>query len=1054
MRKSLLTLLLVLLAITNMAFAQERVVTGTVTQKSDGASIPGATISVKGTRTATVTNQNGKFSIRVSSPNAVLVVSFVGMIRTEITVGNQYTVDVEMVSEVTSLDEVIVVAYGTSTKKSFTGSAVSIGSKQLTLKPITNITKALEGVAPGIQVSSASGQPGAGPTIRVRGFGSVNYSGDPLFVVDGAPFSGTLANINPDDIESVSVLKDAASTALYGNKAAYGVVVVTTKKGNKDRNQIQVKIAQGFSSRAVKEYDRVSRDQYYPLMWESYRNSLINSTSPVPVDIANQLATGLLPLNSSGLQVYNGKTYSSIKQLLGMNPYNVANNAIVGIDGKLNPNAKFLYPNDLGWESALSRLGKRGDYGVSYSGGGPKSDYFVSLSYLNEKGFVIKSDYERVTGRVNINANPVNWFKTGLNLSGTLTTSNVAADASSTGFVNPFFFSRNMGPIYPIYMHNTNGDFLWDQAGNKQYDLGASRSIYPGRHVIAETNFNDNLYKRNSWTGKTFGEISFTKDLKFTTNLSVEIGNYNAAPYDNRIVGDGATAGRASRTNSLSTTFNVQELLNYNKSFGDHSFEFLAGHENMSYLYNYLYGFRQGQIADGNTELVNFTTTNSLTSTTDTYKKEGYLSRLSYNYKNRYYASASYRYDGSSKFAQKVRWGNFWSVGGSWRVSQEPFMKGVKPIEDLKVRGSYGTVGSDNDISYYVYQKLYALGVNNAGEAGLQQSGLGNLDILWETNTQLDLGLDFTLFKRITGSFDYYEKQSKNLLFTVPLPLSSGITSQDRNVGTMSNSGFELELKTDITKGNDFKWNIDVNLSTVKNVIKRLPFVEQINGTKKLMVGHSMYDYWLREYMGVDPADGSALYRATTFIATNSKIMGKDTVTNDANNARYHYAGTAIPKLYGSLTSNFAYKNFDLTVMLSFQLGGKIYDAAYAALMSAGSYGNALSTDMLTRWQKPGDITNVPRLDAGKTSQFGAASDRWLTSGTYFNLKTINFGYNMPLSLVKKWQMQNVRLYLSGDNLFLKASRQGLNPTQAFSGVTSNAYVPARIVTVGINVTL
>jgi TonB-linked SusC/RagA family outer membrane protein len=780
---------------------------------------------------------------------------------------------------------------------------------------------------------------------------------------------------------------------------------------------------------------------------------LINSTTPVPADIAAQLASGVYPLTGSA-QVYAGKTYSNIKQLLGMNPYNVADNAIVGIDGKLNPAAKFLYPADLGWEKGLSRVGKRGDYGVSFSGGGPKNDYFVSMGYVNEKGFVIKSDYERITGRININANPINWFKTGLNLSGTVTTSNVAADGSSTGFVNPFFFSRNIGPIYPIYMHNTNGDFLWDANGNKQYDLGNTRTIYPGRHVIAETNFNDNLFKRNAWTGKTFGEITITKDLKFTNTLSVEINNYDGSTLDNKIVGDGAPGGRASKTTTLSTTFNINQILNYNKSIGKHNFEAMAGHENYSYVYNYLYGFRTGQIADGNTELVNFTTTSSLTSYTDKYTKEGYFGQVSYNFDNKYYAKASYRHDGSSKFQEKVRWGNFGAVSAGWRLDQEPFMKNIKAVDGLKVRASYGTVGSDNELDLYAYQALYALAFNNAAEPCILQSSLGNLAIQWETNTNFDLGIDFSLFKRVTGTFDYYERQSKNLLFQVNLPLSSGVLIQNRNIGTMSNSGFEFQANTLILKNTEFKWNVDFNVSTVKNELKKLPFVEQINGTKKFMVGHSIYDYWLRESMGVDPANGNALYRAVSLITTSSQVIGKDTVTSDPNNARYHYAGTAIPDLYGSVTSHFTYKNFELTLAVSFQLGGKIYDANYAALMSSGSYGNAMSTDMLNRWQKPGDITNVPRLDAGKVAQYGAASDRWLTSGTYFNFKTINFGYNLPQNMVRKLQMQNVRVYLSGDNLWLKASRTGLNPTQAFSGVTSNAYVPARVVTVGLNVTL
>lgn len=1071
MRKLLLTLTLVLFAAFNMAFAQERVVTGTVTQKSDGSTLPGVTVAVKGTKIVVATNQNGKFSLKVPSNKAVLVLSFVGMNKEEIVVGTQSVINVQLTEEVTSLNEVIIVAYGTSTKKNFSGSAAQVDSKKLTLAPITNVAKALEGVAPGVQVSASSGQPGAGPSIRIRGFGSVNYSQDPLIVLDGVPFSAGLENINPQDIESVTVLKDAASTALYGNKAANGVVLVTTKKGNKDRNIVQVRIAQGISSRAIPEYDRVGRDEYYPLMWESYKNSLINSSSPVPADIAAQIASGLLAVNSSGLQVYNGKTYSNIKQNLGYNPYNVADNAIVDVNGKLNPNAKFLYPNDLDWGKALERVGSRGDYGISYSGGSGKSDYYISMGYLNEKGFIIKSDYERVNARISMNTQPVKWFKSGLNVSGTISKSNTANDGTSTGYVNPFFFSRTIGPIYPIYNHNTTtGDFIWDANGNQIYDLGNSSvsgqptrpaGAYAGRHIIAETNYNDNLYKRNMWTGKTYADIIFSDNLKFTTNFSVEMSNYNASTFDNRIVGDGSPAGRASRTNGLATTYNINQLLNYNKTFGKHSFEALAGHESYKYEYNYLYGFRQGIVVDGNTELINFTTTNDLTSTTDKYNKEGYLSRLKYVYDQKYEVTGSFRYDGSSKFSDTKRWGAFWSVSGSWLLTQENFMKGIKSVDNLKIRSSYGTVGSDNGIANYAYQALYSLGSNNAGEPGFLQSYLANNDLVWETNSNFDIGLEFGLFKTVTGSLEYYKRKSTNLLFDLPIPVSSGVTNPStgastilKNIGTMANSGLEFQAKTLIFNKENFKWNIDLNLTTVKNELLKLPFTEQIVGTKKLKVGKSMYDYWLREYKGVDPANGNALYRAATWDASTCQVIGKDTLTSNQNNARYHYAGSAIPDLYGAISSNFSYKNFDLSLVFSFQIGGKVYDATYAGLMSSGTYGSALSSDILQRWQKPGDITNVPRLDNGKVTAFGTASDRWLTSASYLNFKTINFGYNVPARLAKKMQMQNVRFYLSGDNLWLKTSRSGLNVTQAFTGVTSNAYTPARVITLGINVTL
>jgi hypothetical protein len=378
----------------------------------------------------------------------------------------------------------------------------------------------------------------------------------------------------------------------------------------------------------------------------------------------------------------------------------------------------------------------------------------------------------------------------------------------------------------------------------------------------------------------------------------------------------------------------------------------------------------------------------------------------------------------------------------------------------MKLRASYGAVGNDAGIGYYAYQALYDIGVNNGNEPGFLQSSLANNTISWESQNTYDVALEFGLFKRIQGSVEVYRKISSNLLFSVPLPVSSGVTSQWRNIGVMYNQGIEIRLATDIVKGKNFKWNLDFNLSSYKNEITKLPEgqTEIIRGDKKYMVGHSMYDFWLRDYYGVDPADGAALWDANikSFAtqAANLRVIGTDTVTISQNNAKYHYAGSAIPKVIGGVTNTFSYKGFELNVLATFQIGGVIYDSNWASLMHAGTYGGALSTDILKRWQKPGDITDVPRLDFAKVSTFGSGSDRYLTDASFFAIKSVTFGYNLPKSLAKTLQIQNARIYFSGENLYLKNARKGMDPQGSFSGGTDNVYTPSRIITVGINVTL
>lgn len=1049
MRK-IVSMTLVLLFSVLSILAQDKVVTGKVTDSKDGSPLSGVSISVKGTNLGTSTDANGIFKVSVPASAKVLVISSVNYETVELSLGSRTNLNIAMTSASKAMDEVVVVAYGTVKKEALTGSVSKIKGSEIATRPLANVAAALVGAAPGVQTSAVNGQPGSAPAVRIRGFGSISSSNDPLYVVDGVPFSGNIANLNPNDIEDMTILKDAASTALYGARAANGVIMITTRKGKKGaKPALTFSLNKGTSDRAIPEYERVNVYDYYPVMWEAYRNSLVyRTTSPLTVAAASAQAT------------------TDIKGLLGYNPFNVANNAIVGTDGKLNPNAQLIYkPEDLNWENAIKRLGQRTDANMTIAGGQDKSDYFISLGYLNEKGYVIRSDFRRITGRINVNSQATNWLKVGLNISGTTTKSNQASSTGSTAYVNPFNFTRSVGPIYPVYAYDpvNLGSYLYDAAGKIRYDYGNLTSLglpsraaggSPGRHIVEETNLNQENFIRNFWTARTYADVNLMKHLKFTTNVSLDITNRTDLSYGNKVVGDAAPSGSISKQMQYVSNYNWNQLLNYSNSFGDHNIDALLGHENYQYQTDYLFANRTSQIVSGIYELINFSSPGSSSSTADKYNVEGYFSRLNYNYDNKYFLGFSARRDGSSKFASAVRWGNFWSGSAAWRIDKEDFMKNLKFISNLKLRSSYGQTGNDGGISYYAFQPLFSLGFNNAFEPGIIQGSLGNSNLQWEASKQTDLGLEFGLFKnRINGSVEVFKRVSDNLIFDVPLPFSSGTTSQTRNVGSMYNKGIELSLDGDVVRSNGFVWNVTVNFTKIKNEITKLPQSEIISGTKKLKVGQSIYDYWLRTYRGVDSANGNAWYTAANGTLAGSKVLAAgDTVTTNQNNAAYAYQGSAIPDFYGSVQSLFSYKGFEVSTLVTFQKGGKVYDATYAGLMHPGNnYGAAIHVDALKSWHKPGDITNIPRLDVAQSGISNAASSRWLTDASFVNIRNITFAYTyFPKS--EALGFKSVRFNVTGENLQIFTKRLGMNVEESFSGVTSNAYIPSRIVSAGINV--
>lgn len=1045
-----------LLCCISAVWGQNMQVNGTVISAEDHLPIIGATVLVKGTSTGTVTDVDGHFSISVPPDHRTLQFSYVGMATKEETAKPVMQVTLESASQ--HLDEVIVVAYGTAKKSSFTGSASSVSSSDLDLRPINSVTQALQGAAPGVQVNDANGQPGESPEVRIRGFGTINASATPLYVVDGAIYDGSIADINTADIESMTILKDAASTSLYGSSAGNGVILITTKRGNSDKPSITFNITQGFTKRGIKEYDRVNVWQYYPLMWEQMRNEYYSGGQTR--EQAGRMASR---------DVFNELYY---------NPFRcVANDQIVLPDGNLNPEAtELLWGDDLDWLSHIQRTGYRGEYNVNYSAKTEKSDMYVSLGYLDDNGYVIETNFQRYSGRANVNIAPVKWLKTGLNLAATRSkSSTIKTQDNSTAYYNPFFFTRTIGPIYPVYEHNrTTGDYILDSEGNRIYDYLNQRGsgASSGRHVVAETLWNKNRYTRDGINGRTYLQIDPFDGLTVTLNATLENSNENTTKYENKLVGDGQGSGRFRKTNKRRSTYTFNQLIAYNKTFGYHGIDALLGHENYSYKYEYMSGMRQGEAQSGLLAFKNFTEISDLSSYTNTYKKEGYFFRLNYDYNDRYYASFSFRHDGSSRFAKDHRWGNFWSLGASWRIDHEAFMENTRSwLNSLKIRGSYGETGNDASITsdpaddydasidFYPSMTLYELGYANGSQAGLIFYRFGNPALKWETQVSYDVGIEFALFDRVNGSIEYFGKQSKDLLFEVPTPPSSGVQKIWQNIGKVANTGVEIDLNALLFKNRDWTWRMGFNLTYVDNKIKKLPNDQEIiDDTKKLKEGVSIYQYWLKEYVGVNPENGSAAYRFDSenqlWDPNTCYVSNGDSLTTNQALARYHYAGSAIPKVYGGINTSVSYKGFELSAVFAYQAGGKSYNNSYRSLMSVNQYGQAMHEDILKRWQNPGDITDVPRLDSGEATNFNAQSDRWLLSSNSFAIKTIALSYTLPRLFTGRFGVQNARISFSGENLYTTSRLKGMNPWQSFDGTNDNQYVPTRTFTFGLNVTL
>ena len=1050
--KKLLQSLFILLFVASSAMAQNRTIAGTVTSKEDGLPVPGVSVKVKGTNIGVSTGANGKFSLSVPSNVKTLEISSIGFESQTVNLGTSNVINVSLAQDSKTLSEVMVVAYGTQKKEAIVGSVATIGTEDIEKRTVTNATQLLAGSTPGITTTAGNGQPGAGVGIRLRGFGSFAASSSPLIILDGAQYDGSIGDINVNDIDNLSILKDASSSALYGSRAANGVILITTKKGKSmGGGQLSASVNQGFSKRGTPEYDRVDAFEYYPAFWQAIKNNLMYSATPAKTEAAASL-----------------DATNTVANLLVYNPFNVANNSIVGVDGKINPAATLKY-NDFDWYAPLERTGNRLDANVSFSGRNDKTDYFVSVNHLKDNGYILKSDLARYGARANVNTQVKSWLKTGANLSASFSDLNNASDAATdnaASFINVFNIARGMGPIYPVFARDANGAKIYNPATQADwYDTGLHPGAVarptgasPGRNVVWETLLNENSSKRNNLGGRAYAEVRFLKDFTFTPQISMDIRNNIGVTFWSPSVGDGVSyAGYASNSTNSIRSYTFNQVLNYKKNIEKHNIGVLLGHENYKFTRKSFNASKTGVILEGNSEFANFVTPLSVGGASDNESIESYFSRATYNFDEKYFLEGSVRRDGSSRFSSDSRWGTFFSAGASWSISKEDFIKNQTWIDDLRAKVSYGEVGNNSLNTYYAYQALYDLGYNNGSSPGALLATLANPDLKWEIAKTLNAGLSFSLFKRkLYGELEYFQRGSSDLIFSIPQPLSDAVTSKLANIGSMENRGVELQLGSQLLKLKDFSWDLVTNWTILKNEITKMPVeTPQItSGTKRREVGRDYYAYWLRQYAGVDPTDGSSLYIPADGVAPANirTVNGQQYVTKQSF-AKFDYSGTAIPDLIGSVSNTFSYKDFSLSFLVNYQIGGKFYDSNYQTLMSP-RYGSALHKDVMNSWTTLNTGASIPRLDIGSTADINATSTRWLVDASYLSFTNVNLSYSLPKTLLGRVDVASAKIFLAGENLGVLSKRKGLDPRESFDGVNTSTYLPSRIVSFGINLSL
>ena len=988
MRKLTFLLACLFLIGVGLVNAQSRTVSGKVLSAEDGQPVIGASILVKGTTLGTVSDFDGKFSIsNIPASAKVLQVSYIGMQAQEVEIKS--VLSIVLSSDTQGLDELVVVGYGTVRREAKTGSITSVSSSQIAEIPGSSVDKMLAGKLAGVSITSQSGQPGSSTSIRIRGTSSVNASNEPLYVVDGIPVmtgdqssftntSNAIAMINPNDIESVTVLKDAAAASVYGSRAANGVILITTKSGKDAKSKLTARAKMGFS--------QLANDNNFGIMSPAellgyQRQAAINS--------------GKNPDDPTG-------TY--------YRPY------------------EFLTRDQTNWMDHFTRLGKMQEYEINAQGGSAKTQMYSSFSYHKNEGVYYGVKFEKMQARVNIDHELTSKLKFGARVNtGYMYGQDVPMQ--SLYYSNPAFAGMTILPWTPAY----------NEDGTHNVDISENANTNPR----ATAEYDQQWEKQYRFNGNMFLEWKPIKGLTFKTTNAAETNFGEGRRYWAPETNEGETTLQTQQT--LFRVLTTSNTAVYDGVADLHSFRALVGQEASHRTYWGMYESSSNidpkipYHVDGNS-------TNDLDFGTNTSSLMSYFGVVDYNYAARYYLQGSVRYDGSSKFGADNQWGLFYSVGASWNIHNESFMKELRDINVLKLRASYGLNGN-NAISDYMQYGVYATSSYN-GVTGMLPSTPANNNLSWEKNASWNVGLDFTFLKRFSGSLDVYSRKTTDMLLAKQLSSTSGFTSATQNVGSMSNSGIEFQFDASVIDTKDFKWDLGFNLAHNKSKILELSGDDMISyvddSRLKHIVGESFLTFYLKDYYGVNPVNGEALWRTEA-----------GDLTNDFNKAAYIKAGSPEPALTGGFNTTLTWKNLTLTALLEYKTGNEVLIIENRYLQSDGNQMSMnQSKSALNYWKKPGDTGVNPMPVAGNsTNSYSFSSDRFVEKGDYLRIKDVTLSYNLPASILKPVGITNLKVYASGMNIFTFHDVDFWDPERGVDGMGYGIYPMTKTFVVGIDLT-
>ncbi len=1018
-----LQLLALCLLLSNWALAQFTV-SGKVTG-ANGEPLIGATVLLKGTSIGTVTDLDGAFTLDVPEDRGTIVISYTGYETKEIEVSPQnreLNVVLEFASEALSEVVVVDVGYGTARKEALTGAVAQVRPEKLEQVPLSSFEQALQGNVAGLQVAMGNGQPGANVSVRIRGQGSISASSEPLYVIDGVPVisgdltvdaetSNPLASLNPNDIESVSVLKDAAATAIYGSRGANGVILITTKSGKAGRPKIDVRTLYGFNDWAIPKSKRLrglTALEYADLYIEGYVNrgrtveeaiQLFNKDFPDPI-------TGL-PAVDITPDGQGGWTLGEVRV-------------------------------DTRWVDEISRIGATQSVDLSVSGGNDLMRYYASGSYFYQQAPIIYSDLNRYSSRLNVDVTPSDKVTITNHFNLSRTQQHGMNDA--TRWANPMYNSYLLPPTVPIY--DAEGNFY---AGHRTI-MGANNPVGSlsgdDEQTWDQVRIMDNLS----------ASYELLDNLVFKSAWSFDIINYHEFYYRNPRYGDGRNVGGlASETERDILTWIGTQTLTYENSFGDnHHYDLLAGYEatktSMRTVYAYAQNFPSPQLR----LLASASSPQETFSSLSEYAFESMFFRANYNYDYKYYLSASIRRDGSSRFGINNRYGTFWSVGFSWRLDQEDFLAGNEFINALKLRASYGVSGNAGIGNYVHLRTISYSGIDYLGQPGGAPTQIGNSNLTWEKSKSYNVGLDFTILNSLSGTVEYFNRLSDDLLLNVPVSRTTGFRSITKNFGAMRNTGLELTLDYNILDRPDLRWSVGGNVTFLKNRIARLdkPFNDDTHDSKRREEGRDYESYYLFDWAGVDPDTGAPLWYTDS--------TRTETTSNIAEAQRFFTGQTATPSFFGGFNTSFSWKGLSIDAQFTTSWDNWIYDATAWVIQGDGRFTPRSQTNLvLKRWRKPGDVTDVPKFAWGNTSGSNQrGSTRWLHDGTHIRLRNLTVAWRLPDSLLDHiGGFRSARIYLRGINLWTWTREKDLylDPETDFDGIVNSPVPNMKTISFGLD---